>query len=130
MDLRDVASNVEDQDRGRVLEILDPVTGANTGMKFRIAGPDSLTQHRAQLKLSDELAELMGPDGRVTAENRDRARVNCLARCILGWTIEEDGQPLPFSHANVVRVLGMAKWLQLQVDAFASDRIAFMRGAE
>lgn len=125
MDLRDIAHDVDDQDRGREFELADPVTGKPTGLRFRIAGPDSLTQHRAQLKLADELADLAAPDGRVSAEDRDRARVNCLARCVLGWTVEEDGTPVPFTHGNVVRVLRMAKWLQAQVDAFASDRAAF-----
>lgn len=125
MDLSEIAGWSEDQDRGREFKIADPVTGTPTGILFRIAGPDSATQHRAQLRLVDDLAELVGPDGRVSAENREKARVNCLARCVLGWTIIEDGQPVPFTHQNVVRVLRMARWLQAQVDAFASDRAAF-----
>ena len=125
MDLRDVSAWSQDQDRGRELEIADPVTGRPTGMVFRIAGPDSATQRRAQLQLVDDLAELAGPDGRISAENRERARIDCLARCVLGWAIVEDGQPVPFTHQNVVRVLRMARWLQAQVDAFASDRAAF-----
>lgn len=125
MDLRDVAGWSDDQDRGRELTIADPVTGRPTGIVFRVAGPDSATQRRAQLRLVDDLAEMAGPDGRVSAENRERARIDCLARCILGWTVEEDGELLPFSHRNVVRVLGMARWLQEQVDSFAADRAAF-----
>jgi hypothetical protein len=96
VDLREVAMDAEDQDRGREFELLDPVTGEATGLKFRVAGPDSRTQRRAQLAMVDELAELAGPDGRVSAENRERARLHCLARCVLGWTIVEDGEALPF----------------------------------
>lgn len=123
-DLRAIALDAEDQDRGREFELRDPVTGEATGLKFRIAGPDSRTQRRAQLALFDELAELAGPDGRVAAADRAQARIRCLARCVLGWMVVEDGEPVPFSFEAVVRVLTMAKWVQVQVDAFADDRAA------
>lgn len=127
MDLRAILANVEDQDRGEWLDLRHPVTGAATGIRFRIAGPDSATQARARLKLVDELAEQAMDDGRVPAEDREAARLNSLARCVLGWEITEDGQPVPFNHANVVRVLKAAPWVQAQVDAFAADRRAFMQ---
>lgn len=128
-DLHDVAADVADQDRGRWLDLLDPVTGEATGLRFRIAGPDSATQHRAQLALADELAEMAGADGRVSAEHRERARVDSLARCVLDWQIVEAGEAVPFTHKNVVRVLHLARWIASQVDAFAGDRAAF-RGEE
>ncbi len=124
MDLNEIASAVDDHNRGSEFELTDPVTGQGTGIKFRVAGPDSGIQRRAELKMVDELAEMAGPDGRVSAENRERCRIASLARCVLGWTIEEDGNPLPFNHANVVRVLRMARWVENQVDAFAGDRAA------
>lgn len=124
MQLDEILANVADQDKGRELEILDPVEGKLTGIKFRVAGPDSETQHRARIALADELADMADADGRVSAEHREKARLNCLARCVLGWTIKEDGKPVPFSHANVVRVLRV-QWVQQQVDAFASDRACF-----
>lgn len=127
-DLRAIMNDAEDQDRGREFEIIDPVEGQPTGLKFRVAGPDSRTQRRAQIALYDELAELSGPNGRVSAENRERARINSLARCVLGWDVKQDGEPLPFTFENVVRVIRAAKWIEQQIDAFASDRAAF-RGA-
>ena len=123
-DLAAVAADVADQDRGRWLELSDPVTGEALGLRFRIAGPDSQTQRRAQLKLADELAELAGPDGRISAEHREAARLRCLAACILAWEVVEDGQPVPFNTANVVRVLRI-HWINAQVDAFAGSRAAF-----
>ncbi|TKA98576.1 hypothetical protein FAZ78_00395 [Cereibacter changlensis] len=125
LDLADIMANVEDQDRGRWLELVDPFRGQPTGIRFRIAGPDSETQRRARLKIVDELAEMADDTGRVSADAREKARINSLARCVLGWEITEEGGPVPFSHANVVRVLRAAAWLQAQVDDFAGDRRNF-----
>ena len=125
MTFDDLLANVADQDRGRELEIVDPWTGKPTGIKFRIAGPDSETQRRAQIELMDELAELADADGMVSAENRERARVNCLAKCVLSMTIEEEGKLAASGHKTIVRVLRAGKLVQEQVDAFAGDRRNF-----
>jgi hypothetical protein len=128
MTLDDILANVADQDRGREFELIDLVTGEKTGIKFRVAGPDSETQHRARLALADELADVADADGRVTADQREKARLNSLARCVLGWDIVEDGKPVPFSQKNVLRLLRV-EWVRHQVDRFASDRAAFREGA-
>lgn len=126
MQLNDILSNAEDQDRGRWFDLLDPVTGKPTGIRFLIAGPDSATQARARLKMVDDLAAAADDEGRVSAEAREKCRLNSLARCVLGWEIAEDGEPVPFTHANVLRVLRAAQWVHQQVDAMAGDRAAFM----
>jgi hypothetical protein len=125
MQLNDILMSSQDQDRGREFELLDPVSGKATGIKLRIAGPDSATQSRARLQVTDDLADAADDDGRIDAAAREKARLNCLARCVLGWEIEEDGEPLPFNHANVVRLLKAAAWVHAQVDTFAGDRAAF-----
>lgn len=125
MQLNDIEAEAQDHDRGREFELLDPVTGKPTGITLRIAGPDSATQARARLAMVDELAAGADDEGRVNAAAREKARLNTLARCVLGWDIKEDGEPVPFNHANVVRLLRAALWVQAQVDAFASDRAAF-----
>jgi hypothetical protein len=124
MQLEDILSNVADQDKGQWFELPDPVTAKPTGIRFRVAGPDSDTQHRARIALADELADMADADGRVSAEHREKARLNSLARCVLDWEIEEEGKPVPFNTKNVLRVLRVA-WVQAQVDAFASDRRNF-----
>ena len=126
MTLDEILANVADQDRGKEFELLDPVEGKPTGIKLRIVGPDSETAHKARLALADELAEMADHNGRVSAENREKARLNCLARHVIDWEVEEDGKPVPFSHANVLRLLKV-HWIQEQVDAFAADRAAHRR---
>lgn len=124
MQLNDVLGNVADQDKGRELELADPFTGELTGLKLWIVGPDSETAHRAQLKLADELAEMADTSGRVSAENREKARRNCLAAHVLRWDVQEDSKSVAFSTANVLRRLRVS-WVEQQVDAFAADRRNF-----
>lgn len=123
MTLEEILNNVRDQDKGREFELADPVSGEPTGIRMWIVGPDSETAHRARLALSDELAEMADADGRVTAEQREKARLHCLAAHVLRWEIEEDGKPVPFSTANLLRLLKV-HWCAEQVDAFAADRAA------
>lgn len=129
MQLDDIRAFTADQERGAWFDLRDPVTGDKTGIRVKLAGPDSETQNRARLRLADDLAEVADAEGRVTAEARERARIDSLARCVLAWEISEDDQPLPFTHANVVRFLRAAAWVQAQVDALASDRAAFRGNA-
>ena len=128
MGLSDIMSFSADQDRGRWFELHDPVEGTPTGIRLRIAGPDSATQRRAELAMVDELAEMAGAQGHVSAEHRQAARLNFLAACVLDWELREDGEPVPFTHANVLRLLRAGRWVEQQVDGFAGDRTAH-RGA-
>lgn len=124
MQLSDVLDGATDQDKGRELELVDPFEGKPTGLKLWIAGPDSDTARRAQIALSDEMAEMADHEGRVSAEHREKARLNCLARLVLRWEVNEDDKPAPFNTGNVVRLLKV-RWVQEQVDAFAADRRNF-----
>ncbi|MBV2144417.1 hypothetical protein KUG47_13025 [Falsochrobactrum sp. TDYN1] len=124
MDLSEIIANVTDQDRGRECELVDPVTGEPTGIKLWIVGPDSKTAHDARIAMTDELMERTRSDGTVSGEDRERARLNCLARLVTKWEIIEDGKSLPFNHKNVLRLLAVS-WVEAQIDAFASNRAAF-----
>ncbi len=128
MTLEDILANVADQDRGKEFELVDPVTGQPTGIKLWVVGPDSETAHRARLALSDELAEMADHEGRVSADNREKARLNCLARHVTKWEVMEGGEPVPFSTKNVLRLLRV-HWVQEQVDGFAADRAAHRSAA-
>lgn len=128
MQLSDITNNVADQDKGREFELADPFTGKPTGLKLTIAVPDSDTQHRARIALADELADMADNDGRVTAEPREKARLNCLARCVIRWDVTEDGKPVAFNQKNLIALLRV-QWVQQQVDAFAADRRNFASNA-
>lgn len=124
MDLSEILSNIADQDRGRECELVDPVTGDPTGIKLWIVGPDSKTAHDARIAMTDELMERTRSDGTVSGEDRERARLNCLARMVTKWDITENGKPIPFAHKHVLRLLAVS-WAEAQIDAFASNRAHF-----
>jgi hypothetical protein len=122
--LNEIVANVADQDKGRELKLVDPFTGEPTGIKLTVAGPDSDTARRARLKLADELAESADDAGHVSGENREKARLNCLAALVLRWDVREGGKPVPFTTGNVLRLLRV-QWVELQVDSFAANRRNF-----
>lgn len=124
MQLSDVLHTATDQDKGREIELVDPFEGKPTGLKFWIVGPDSDTARRAQIALADELAEMADERGMVTAEQREKARLNCLARLVQRWDVKEDDKPVPFSTKAVLTLLRV-QWVQEQIDAFAADRRNF-----
>lgn len=125
MTLEQITANLVDQDKGRWLEVVEPWEGKPTGLRLLIAGPDSQTQNKARIAMMDELAASADVDGRASFEARERARINCLARCVLNWDIAADfGLDAKFGHAAVVKVLQVA-WIQQQADAFAGDRTNF-----
>ena len=128
MDLSEILANVADQDRGKEFQLHDPVDGKPTGIRLWVVGPDSDTANKARIALYDELAEMADADGRVSSENKEKARLNALAKHVLRWDITEEGQPVTFSQKNLLRLLRVP-WVQAQVDAFAADRAAHRGGA-
>lgn len=127
MDIAAILANAADQDKGRKLMLLDPFKGEPTGISFTIVGPDSERARASRLLLADELAEHAGLDGRVSADAREAARLNALARLVVGWEATEDGKPVPFTTINLLRILRV-EWVQAQVDAFAAERSNFAGG--
>lgn len=119
--MRDILDNATDQDKGRMFELADPFTGEPTGLRFWIVGPDSETARKAQIALADDLAEVADAEGRVTAEQREKARIACLARHVIRWEVSDDSGPVPFTTGNLTKILRV-KWVSEQIDAFAGDR--------
>ncbi|QGA57253.1 hypothetical protein [Brucella sp. 2280] len=125
MTLDEILDNVADQDRGRECELTDPVTGEPTGIKLLVVGPDSKTAHDARIAMTDELMEMTRHDGTVSGEDRERARLNCLARLIVRWEQPDGmGNFITLSHANILKLLRVS-WVEAQIDAFASNRAHF-----
>jgi hypothetical protein len=124
MTLDDIIANAADQDRGHEFELLDPVAGTPTGILLKIAGPDSDTQRRAKLATNDAL---LAWRDRPSAAEQEALAIEQLASCVLGWSIFEAGEPVPFNQKNLIRLLRV-QWVRQQVDALASDRSPYFKG--
>lgn len=129
IELQDIRAHAIDQERGEWFELPDPVTGKGTGIRLRIAGPDSETQRKARLALADALAQVADDEGRVTPEHRETARLESLARCVLDWELGEDGERLQCTFPAVLRFLRAATWVQVAVDNMAGLRKPLKGGA-
>jgi hypothetical protein len=123
--MSDVLDNAVEQDKGAMLELVHPVTGAATGLKLWIAGPDSDTARRAEIALADELADMADEAGMVTGDQRAKARLNALARLVLRWEVADEEGMVIFSQKNLLQLLKV-NWVRQQVDAFGDDRSNYM----
>lgn len=126
MDLAHFDDLVEGQDRGADLQIRHPVTGEIVpDMVFVVAGPDSDTQRRARIKFSDELLAFRGTP---PADELNRMEIERLARCVVSWRVTRDGNPVEFTHTNVIRLITNFTFIKEQLEAFAASRVPyFMR---
>ncbi|NTH50925.1 hypothetical protein G6L09_08055 [Agrobacterium rhizogenes] len=124
MQLENVLAIVEDQNRGAVLELVDPFHGTPTGIRLTIAGPDSLHAQRARVLLADELTEAANSEGRVSGRDREDAVINSLCRLILAWELSDNGKPLALTHESSLKLVRVP-WVREQVDAFAGNRRNF-----
>ncbi|MDP9571464.1 UNVERIFIED_ORG: hypothetical protein J2W66_001949 [Agrobacterium larrymoorei] len=121
----DLIANLADQERGRWMEVIEPWDGKPVGLRLLVAGPDSDTQRKARVEMADKLAEAADADGKVSFETREKMRLYCLARCVLGWELAASfGLDAQFGQAGVIKLLRFA-WLEQQLDAFAGDRSKF-----
>jgi hypothetical protein len=129
MTLDAILSNLVDQEKGQWLELVDPWENKPIGVRLLIAGPDSQTQHKARIAMMDDLASAADADGKVVFESREKARLNCLARCVQSWDVAADfGLDARFGHAAMLKLLAVA-WIEQQTDAFAGDRSKFRSAA-
>lgn len=128
MNLRDLDTLRSEQDAGRWFELMSPVDLTPTGIKLKIAGPDSDVQRRSGVAYRNELAAAHGRQGRVEASRADDIYLRHLANFILDIEAAEDGQAVPFSPDVALRVLRAGAWVRQQVEAFAASRHLYGQG--
>lgn len=125
-DLNDIIGIHASQDAGAELAIRNPITDELTDLKFWIAGPDSNVQKEASKWASAEVAKhpflTMAPTLPQNEEIRRNIATGLLARCIVKWQVRQNGEPVPLTLANAVRVLNASDIIRNQVDEFAASR--------
>lgn len=125
-DLNDIIGIHASQDAGAELAIRNPITDELTDLKFWIAGPDSNVQKAAREWAAAEVAKdpvlRLAPDLPAGVDHRRRISIGLLARCIVRWDVRQNGEPVPLTRANAVRVLEASDIIRDQVDEFAASR--------
>lgn len=125
-DLNDIIGIHASQDAGAELAIRNPITDELTDLKFWIAGPDSNVQKEASKWAAAEVAKhpflSMAPTLPANEEIRRNIATGLLARCIVRWDIRQNGEPVPLTLANAVKVLNASDIIRNQVDEFAASR--------
>lgn len=121
-DLTDLLKITDDQDAGRWVTITHPLTGEPTSLRFRIAGPDSLRQVEARA----HMAASRYRTARLSAVMVEAAAINFVARCVLDWEVTEGGQPIPFSMAQVERVVRASPVIRAQLERALDDRLPWI----
>lgn len=115
----------EASEAGAWCEIRDPL-GAETGLKFKIAGAHSDRFRRAMTKAQAKQMNRERARGRkdVTAEDLELEfdlMADVLAECTLEWNAEQDGAEWPCTTENARTVYVNAPDVRRQVFQFASD---------
>jgi len=106
-------------EEGVEFEVVHPKIG-NTGVFIKMLGADS-RQYKAALR---EVAKKMTPD--TTAQDME---TELAIRCTVGWRgIDEGGQAMRFSDANLRKVYAAAPIVREQSVAFMRDRGNYFRG--
>ncbi|MBN9347556.1 MAG: hypothetical protein J0I48_15400 [Devosia sp.] len=122
MQLNDLDKIAEEHEAGRWFELLSPVDGKPTGIKLKVAGPDSERQRKAGFAYQNALTEA-NRRGKITAERADDLYVDHLADFVVDLDASEDGKPVPFSKETVTRIIRAGRWVRAQLEQFAQERV-------
>lgn len=123
-------STVEKSNMGVEMEIIHPGTGEPTGAFLTVCGEDSELHATAMNIVSRRRIKAQRRSGQVTIDNDDiqHGLMTIAIHCVTGWrgVLDDDGQPLPFSRAELRRVLTDYKFILEDVNAFIGDRANFL----
>lgn len=124
---RDVAAKAEE---GAELEVLDPVTSEAVGVYITLAGADSVVHRKAVANISKRrFNNQKGFRNKgFDPEKMEAESIEILAVCTLSWKgVTVDGDPLPCSRDNAIKMYTRFPWLREQVEQFIGDRSAYLQ---
>ncbi|TPK42636.1 MULTISPECIES: hypothetical protein [unclassified Mesorhizobium] len=123
-DLSTLDAMQERQNEGVEFPIMDAAR-QDTGIRIKVAGPDSDTQRKARDAVMQRMINA-GNDVR-TLEDRQRDNIAILAAAVLDWTgIHRKGEPVECNRDEVVSLLTRYPVVRDQIDIYASTRALYM----
>jgi hypothetical protein len=111
------------------LEVLLP-NGEPTGIILQVVGKESAQFFAASHRWTAHIQER--GDKKMNLQELADMQADLLASLIVGWTgLEDNGSPLPYSHAQAVKLMQMPElqFLRNAVEDFASTRSNFFRAS-
>ena len=124
--------SVEAHNAGIDVELFSPRDGTPLDMFITVLGKDSdkfnevtTAQNRARIQQAQQGG--FRP-GRGPVNTGEREGLELLAACTIGWkNIELDGEMLPFTTANAVKLYKRFPWIKEAIDIAIGDRALFMQ---
>lgn len=112
---------------GIVVKLRDPRTGNDTNAWFRILGPDSDVYREAERKVFRMRKERMANSEDDLLSFTEEERIELVAPCVAEFgDLEESGNKLQFSQAEVRRVLARYPVILRQLDNKIGDARNFL----
>ena len=112
---------------GVIVKLRDPRTGNDTNAWFRILGPDSDVYREAERKVFRMRKERMANSDDDLGTFTDQEKIELVAPCVVYFgDLEENGDELQFSQAEVRRVLAKYPVILRQLDNKIGDARHFL----
>lgn len=96
-----------------------------TPMSIRLTGEHSGAYKRLQRAFQNETLKSHGKKP-LTAEQLEERGLQLLAACTLGWNLQGEDGPLPFSQANAVALYRDKPWIRDAVNEFVFNKANFL----
>ena len=111
---------------GADCHILHPDLGTEMGIVITLRGSESdIYKRNFWAQVNRERAKQAAQRGVVQPFDPDKAESEAcelLADCTIGWCgVFLDGEDMPFSRANAIKLYGRFPWMRKQIDAFIAN---------
>lgn len=112
---------------GRVIEIIDPVSGLPTGLEIRVVSYESTRVKDAVRKAAAKIPKDDRGSKEALIRRNEEMTMTVACAAIVSWTgwDDEDGNPVPCDLENIRHLLASSGEVRKQVDAAADDATGF-----
>lgn len=119
----------------RTIEITDPTTGENLGIRINMVSIDDDRLKAIKRKITDERLRLSQRNKSFSAEQIESNANKILWAAVTGWEwygedVNFNGEVPEFSQRNFIAVVEALPWFRDQLNEEIEDRAAFLGNSE
>ena len=116
-------------EKGATMELLHPVTGAKLHVSMEVMGSDAPKFRKNLRQLRDILARTPDDEDMDQDVKDVLAEARISACAVKAWSgVVYQGEAMPFTFDNAVKVFSGLPWIGQQVALFRSSRANFFKG--